>query len=135
MNRSLSKVSIVHRVADDDRQFPVRLSQRDGDVFAGNRLGHEFNHRWGDRNFAEVHVIQAVLLGHRPHHFLARGISQPDQGVGQIHPLLGDHLLGFSQLVGANDALVDENFRVIAFAFGGHVISGKVGADPYIYPG
>ena len=28
-----------------------------------------------------------------------------------------DHLLGFGQLVGADDAPADENFRVIALAF------------------
>jgi len=38
-------------------------------------------------------------------------------------------------LVGADDALADEDFRKIGFAFGGHVIPGKVGANPYIYLG
>ena len=66
---------VVHRVADDDRQLAVGLRQRDGDVLPRDRLGHQFHHRWGDGDFVQVDEVQAVLLGHRPHHFLARGVA------------------------------------------------------------
>ena len=103
--------------------LPSRLGQRDDDVFAGHRFGHQFDDRRGDDHFAEIDIIQAVLLGHRPHHVFAGGIAQPDQGVGQLHARLAGHLLGFGQLFGADNALADEDFGIIAFAFA--AISGS----------
>ena len=111
---------VVHRVADDHGQLAVGLGQRHGDVFAGDRFGNQFDDGGRDGDFAEVDVVQAVLLGHRPHHFLTGGVAQPRQGVGQADAQFGDHLLGFGQLVRADHALPDEDFRVIALAFGSH---------------
>ena len=135
MNRSFSKISIVERVADDDRQLAVRLGQRDGEFSRATDSGTSSTIDGGIDDFVEIDVVQAVLLGHGPHHFFAGGISQPGQRIGHFHALLGGHLLGFSELVGADNALVDKDFGPVTDMLGGHVISGKVGADPYIYPG
>ena len=75
---------VIVGIADDDRQLAVALGQRDGGVFPGDRLGHQFDDRRRNDDFAQIDVVQAVLLGHRPHHVLAGGIAQPDQGVGQL---------------------------------------------------
>ena len=72
-----------------------------------------------------------MLLGHRPHHVFARGVAQADQGVGQFDARLLGHLLGFGQLVRADDPLADEDFGVIALLSGRHewlhgVLAGMV---------
>ena len=125
---------VIHRVADDDRQFAVGFGQRDGNVFAGDGLGHQFHHRRGDRDLVQVDEVQAVLFGHCPHHFLARGIAQLCHCLGQADARFGHHLLGFGELVRADNTLPDKDFRVITLAFGSHIIPCKVSTVPYIYP-
>ena len=123
---------VVHRVADDDGQFAIVLRQRYSDVLPRDGLGHQFNHGGGDDDFGEVDVVQIVLLGHRPHHVLARGVARFNERLGQLDGLLAGHLLGFGQLLGANDPSADENLCEIALTFGHErlrVASGQGSAD------
>ena len=94
--------------------------------------GHQFDDRRGNDDFAQVDVVQAVLLGHRPHHLFAGGVAEPDQGIGQLDARLAGHLLGFGQLVRADDPLADEDLGIVALALG-HAIPCETGTNPSNY--
>ena len=76
MNRSFSKRVEVERIADDDLQRAVFLGHRQDRVFAGHRFGHQFDDRRRNDDFVQIDEVEAVLLGHRPHHFFAGGIAE-----------------------------------------------------------
>ena len=82
----------VHRIADDDRQPIVLLRQGDNGVLPDDGLGNQLDDRGRNRHLVEVDVVQAMLLGHRPHDLFPRGIAEADQGVGQLHRLVLGHL-------------------------------------------
>ena len=108
------------RIADDDRQPAIPLRKGDYRVLPDHGLGNQLDHRGRDRHLVEVDVVQAVLFRHRPHHLFAGGVSQPDQGIGQLDPRFLGHLSGFGQLVRTDDLLADEDFGVIALLSCGH---------------
>ena len=62
----------------------VFVSKGQDDVFAGDRFRHEFDDRFRDRDFGQIDVIAAVLLGDGPHHVFAGGVAELDQAVGQV---------------------------------------------------
>ena len=105
---------VVERIADDDLQRAVLLRHRQDRVFAGQRLGHQFDDRRRNDDFLEVDEVQPVLLGHCPHHLFAAGIAEADQLVAD--PLAGflGQPLGLGQLVGADDAFSDQDVCKIA---------------------
>ena len=120
MNRSFSSVSISIGIADDDRQPAIPLRQGETAFSRATDSGTNSTTEAGIDDLVEVDVVQAVLLGHRPHDLFAGGVAEADQGVGQLDARFLGHLLGFGQLVGADDLLADEDFGVIALLSGGH---------------
>ena len=85
MNRSLSNVSKSIGSLTMTVSLPSLSESGNSDVLARDRLGHQFDDRGRDDDFGQIDVVEAVLLGHRPHHVFAGGIAQSDQGVGQFH--------------------------------------------------
>ena len=63
-------------------------------------------------NTIQVHVVQAVLFGHRPADILAGRVSQPQDGIVQFHARVAGHLVGFQNLVRSHNPVADENVGV-----------------------
>ena len=108
----------VQRVADDDLQRIVFLGQREDGVFAGDRFGHQFDDFGRDLELRQIDELQAVLFGHRPHDFLAGGIAEFHEAVGDIGILLPCHLLGLVELIATNDPAPDQDFSKIILRSG-----------------
>ena len=130
MNRSLSNVSKSIGSLTMTFRWPSSSASGRMAFSRATDSGTNSTTEGGIDDFAEIDVVQAVLLGHRPHHFFARGIAQPDQGVGQLHARLGGHLLGFGELLGADDALADEDFRIVAFLLAAMLFPVKSARTP-----
>ena len=62
-------------VTDDDLQGVVFFSERQDRVFAGDRLRNQLDDRLRDRNFRQIHIVAAMLLGHGPHDVFTRGVA------------------------------------------------------------
>ena len=67
MNWSFCDGVEVGRVAHDDLEHAVFLRQRQDDVFAGHRLGHQFDDGGRDGDVGQVDELQAVELGDGRH--------------------------------------------------------------------
>ncbi len=61
----LERIEIV-RVADDHPQRAVLLGHRQNGIFAGDRFGHQFDDRGRNDDFAQIDVVEAMLLRPRP---------------------------------------------------------------------
>src|SRR4029453_10146005 len=106
----------VVRVADDDLQCVLILREREDDVFAGNRLGHELDHRLRNGYFGQIDIVAAVLLGNGPHHVFARRIAELDDALGEAGILFLGDLPGLVELVLADYPAAEQDFGKITFA-------------------
>ena len=108
MNCSLSKVSKSLRIADQHLEGAIFFRERNDRVFAGDRFGHEFDHRRRNRDVVQVVVFVAVELGEGLGDLFAVGVAELDDGVLQLEPpRLGDGLR-LLELFGTDDPLLDE---------------------------
>ena len=62
---------VVERIAHQHLERAVLFGQRNHGVFAGDRLGHQFDDRRRNRHVAQVEELVAVHVGHRLHDLLA----------------------------------------------------------------
>ncbi len=122
MNRSFSKVSKSSGSLTMTRQRAVFLRHRQDRVFAGHRFGHQLDDRRRNDDFVEIDEVEAVFLGHRPHHLVAGRVAEDAQRVGDFLSRRFGDARGFGELIGADRALADENLGKIHF-FSGHRVS------------
>ena len=100
----------VQRVVHDDPDDPALLGQGHHDVFAGERLGDQFDDGGGDLDLVQLDEGQAVLFGLGLHDVVGVGVAQPDQGLldrRRCEPA------GFLELIGADHPAPDENLGPI----------------------
>ena len=115
---------VIGRIAQDDLERAVFLAERNDHVFAGHRFGNELDDGRGNRHVGEIDKLQAVILGHRSHDVVLGGVTELDEGIGQLGAGLLHQFLRFRDLIGADNALLDENIgKIAAFATSlGHVL-------------
>ena len=104
---------VVERVADQHLERAILLGQRNDRVFAGDRLGHQFDNRRRNRHVAQVEEFVAVHVGHRLHHLLARGVALLDEDLVDLAAVLLGDGLRLGQLLGADDATSNEVFAQV----------------------
>jgi hypothetical protein len=115
----LERIHVVG-VADDDLEGPVLLGHGQDDVFAGDRLGDEFDHGVGDGDFGEVDELKAVELGDGAHDLVGVTVAEFDERILQFGTGLLLEAPGFLELVGAEGLAADENVGEVAAALFGH---------------
>ena len=104
MKRSLSNVVQRQGVADGDHQGVAFFGDGQDHVFTGDGLGHQFHDGRQDVFFFQVDVAETMFLGHGLHDQLAGDVTEFHQGVrnGQFLPFR--HIVGFGELIRADDA-------------------------------
>jgi len=103
----------VKRVAHGHLERILLFGQREGRVFAGDRLRHQLNHVLRNLQLRQVDEFHVVELGHRPHDFFTRGVAEFHEAVGHICVLLPRHLLSFVELIATDDPPADQDLPEI----------------------
>ena len=104
---------VVERIADDHLQRAVFFGQRNDGVFAGHRLGHQFDHRGRNRHVAQIEELVAVQVGHRLHDLFAGGVALLDQDLMDLAAIVLGNSLRLGQLIRPNDAPTDKKFAQV----------------------
>ena len=110
MNCSFSNVSKSYRIADQHLQRAVLFGERNDGVFAGDRLGHQFDHRRRNRHVAQVEELVAVHVGHGLHDLLAGGVALLDENLVDLAAIVLGDGLRLGQLLRADDAAPNKIF-------------------------
>ena len=108
----------VGRVAHDDLERAVLLRQRQDDVFAGDRFGHQFDDGGRDGDFGQVDELQAVELGDGAHDLFGGGVAELDEGVCSLAPVCCWMALRFVELIGAEELAAKKDVGEIAARLG-----------------
>ena len=104
---------VVERIADQHLERTIFLGQRNDRVLAGDRFGHQFDHRRRNRHIAQVEELIAVHVGHRLHDLLAGGVALLDEDLVDLAAVVLGDGLRLGQLLRADDAPPDEKFAQV----------------------
>ena len=109
---------VVGRVGGDDFERVSLEIEGEHQVFAGDRLGYQFDDGLGYLQFVQVDELHAVEFGDGRHHFRGRGVAHLRKHVLELQTLGVRGALGLLKLVRAHDFLADEDVSEVAALLG-----------------
>ncbi len=102
-----------HRVADRHQERVVFERERNYHVFAGHRLGHEFDDRGRDFPAVEIDEFVSVRVGLSLTDDRTRHVAQSHQRIADADAHVRGHVLGLGELIAADHSLFDEFYEPI----------------------